>query len=471
MEEEQIENPILLVDDDEALLRSAVTGLRYRNIRNVHTCADPLLVMDLLREKPFDLVFLDMWMPGMDGESLLAAIREEFPSITVIMVTANNDVDSAVRCIKLGAMNYLIKPVEPTQMVAYIRQALTLQTLQKENLNLRARVPENRDKLSKHFAPIITEDDSMFLLFQYIEAVAPTDHTVLITGESGVGKEMVARSIHDVSEAKGAFVAVNVAGLDDSTLYSALFGHLKGAFTGAERDRAGYIEKAKGGTLFLDEIGDLSLDSQIKLLRLLQEREYYPLGSDTLRRVECRFLVATHRDLADPEHFRKDLFYRLRTHNIRIPPLRERKGDIPRLTESFVKEYCEKQNVNPPRIPVELYPLLATYSFPGNVRELRNIILDTLVQVRGGNLSLEPVRSYLRERTEEVARFKGDVQPGQVTFDLSEVDPLPDLKQIQEMLIAEALRRSEGNQSLAAQMLGVTRQALNKRVRKMDSES
>jgi two-component system, NtrC family, nitrogen regulation response regulator GlnG len=459
-----IHNPILIVDDDVDLLRSTKLALRIRNFHNVDTCSDPTQVLQILATKPYHLVFLDVWMPGLRGDALLVQIKNEYPDLTVIMVTANNDVDTAVHCIQAGAANYLVKPVEPTQLVAYIQQSLALHTLQQENLALKQQLP-NPLQNPQAFAGIITANETMHLLFQYIEAVAITPHTIMITGESGTGKEMVAQAIHNCSNKPGNFVAVNVAGLDDTAIYSALFGHIKGAFTGAAQDRQGYIEKAANGTLFLDEIGDLSLDSQIKLLRLLQEHEYYPLGSDIPKKVTARFVVATHKDLTDPNQFREDLYYRLQTHHIKLPPLRERKSDIPLLANYIIEQYCQQAQINIPHIPPELYPLLATYSFPGNIRELQNILLDAVVQAKKGQLSLDPIRAYFTKRQKHANPAATNTTMPDSVFHLSNVADLPSLKQIQQALIQECLTRANGNQSIAAQMLGISRQALNKRLR------
>jgi DNA-binding NtrC family response regulator len=461
----KLNNPILLVDDDEDLLRSVQRGLKFKNITNVDTCSQPLRVMELLERKPYDLVFLDLWMPELNGEELLQQIRATYEDLPVIIISANQDVDTAVTCIRNGARNYLVKPVEPAQMVAHIRQILEVKNLKEENRKLRSFIPDIQLLHPEDFAEIITVSDSMKLLFQYIEAAAPGKNTVLISGESGTGKELFARAIHKSSKAPGEFVAVNMGGMDDTAVYSALFGHLKGSYTGADKERKGYIQRAAGGTLFLDEIGDLSLESQVKLLRLLQEREYYPLGSDTPRKVECRFVVATHRDIGDTSRFRADLYYRLRTHHIKLPPLRDRKQDLEVLVKSFIEEHCREQELKEPYIPGELYPLLSNYSFPGNIRELKNIIIDALVQTKGGHLSLQPVRDYIFQD-----RDKHSQQTGSRKLDLSRVEPLPTLKSIQDSLVREAMRRSKKNQSTAAGMLGITRQALNRRLQQMDTD-
>jgi DNA-binding NtrC family response regulator len=314
------------------------------------------------------------------------------------------------------------------------------------------------------FAGMVTAAKSMRAIFQYAEAVAPTPLPILITGETGVGKELIARAIHGLSGRRGPFLPVNVAGLDDALFSDALFGHKRGGFTGADRDRPGLVEQAAGGTLFLDEIGDLSPASQVKLLRLLQDSTYLPIGSDVMKRADIRVLVATNRDLRALQAsggFRKDLYYRLQAHHLHLPPLRERREDLPLLVAHFLEKAAGLLGRPAPTPPRELVPLLALYSFPGNVRELEGLIYDAVSRHRSGVLSL---RSF-REKTGLAAEAPADgdeaaVQPGVPEGDIPFPDPLPTLKQAEEALIREALRRAEGNQTQAAGLLGLSRRAL-----------
>jgi DNA-binding NtrC family response regulator len=306
-------------------------------------------------------------------------------------------------------------------------------------------------------------------IYKYVEAIAGTSLPILITGETGVGKELLARSVHEVSGRQGEFIPVNVAGLDDTLFSDTLFGHRKGAFTGAVGDREGMVKKAVSGTLFLDEIGDLGNDSQIKLLRLLQEREYQPLGSDTAIPTDARFVFATNHDLAAAAAeggFRKDLYFRLRSHHIHIPPLRERMEDIPLLVEHFLEKAANDIGKGKPSVPNELFTLLKFHKFPGNIRELEGLLYDALVRHESGVLSLEHFRNTFGERQEQeirVSPIASDAAPTSSNI-FSSFENLPALKACSEMLIEEALRRSDGNQTIAAEILGMTRTALNKRL-------
>ncbi len=322
-----------------------------------------------------------------------------------------------------------------------------------------------------NMAGIITNNPSMHSIFQYIESIAQTSQPVLITGETGVGKELIAKSIHMRSMLKGNMVTVNAAGLDDTVFSDTLFGHAKGAFTGADRIRNGLIEKANWGTLFLDEIGDLSHSSQVKLLRLMQEGEYLPLGQDELKHTNARILTATNLDiwtLQRSGRFRKDLNFRLRTHHINIPPLRDRTDDLPLLADHFLEEAAKELNKKKPTPPKELVPLLSTYSFPGNVRELKAMIFDAVSRHKDRILSLDTFKTHIeneRRNKKESITADSDNNP-LVSFP----DELPTIKEATLMLVEEAMKRSKGNQTIAAKILGISRQALGKRLKNMDND-
>jgi DNA-binding NtrC family response regulator len=293
---------------------------------------------------------------------------------------------------------------------------------------------------------------------------------VLITGESGVGKELVAKAIHALSGLKGEFVPVNVAGLDDLLFSDTLFGHLKGAFTTAEEKRAGLIKKARGGTLFLDEIGDLSLVSQLKLLRMLQEKEYYPMGSDIPIETDTRIITATNQDLIrlmEKKEFRSDLYYRIQTHHIHIPPLRERTGDIPPLLEHFLEKAAAALGKKKPTPPREISSFLSGYRFPGNIRELESMVFDAVSNHRQKVLSLTRFTTHIEKHQDVLVHKKAD-DPGLNPF--SGIDPLPTLKQAPRFLMSEALTRSHGNRATAAMMLGITRSGLNKALKRSGME-
>ncbi len=333
------------------------------------------------------MVLLDLIMPHLRGEEILERISELTPELPVIVVTAEQDVRSAVRCMRLGAVDYLVKPVDGDQLVAAVERTLEQSALQWENRRLREQFFTDQLQNPEAFADIVTADPAMRRLFGYLEAISRGSQPVLVTGETGTGKELVARALHRVSGRDGPFVAVDVAGLDDAVFADTLFGHRRGAFTGAEGARAGRIERAGEGTLFLDEIGDLSAASQVKLLRLVQEREYYPLGTDRPRRLRARVVAATHRD---PAALRRDLYYRLRSYRVRLPTLRQRPGDLPLLVDHFLAAAAKDLGKGRPEVSPELFGRLAGHRFPGNVRELQAMVFDAVARHRAGPLPLEP---------------------------------------------------------------------------------
>ena len=325
-------NSIMIVDHEASSLLSTDTTLKVAGINNTLACQASHQVLALMVNHPIETMLLDLNMPDIDGQRLLDAVLQRNPELPVIILADVFDPKIAADCIKAGVFDYLVKPVEADRLITAVNQALTFRE-QKRGSHpppqpLHRDDPERYEELAHPdvFKKIVTGNKKMLAIFHYVEAIATTMQPVLIRGETGVGKELIARTIHSISGLKGTFVAVNAAGLDDTVFSDTFFGHAKGAFTGADAPRAGLIEKANGGTLFLDEIGDLTQASQVKLLRLLQEGEYYPLGSDAPRTAKTRIIAATNQDLSKSLHegrFRKDLNYRLRTHRIYIPPLRK----------------------------------------------------------------------------------------------------------------------------------------------------
>ncbi len=391
-------NPILLVDDEKTFLESCNVVLRSAGVNNVIFCPDSRKVVHLLNKRDFELVLLDLNMPHVSGKELLQEVVEEFPDTPVIMLTGANEIEIAVECMKIGAFDYMVKPVEESRLISGIKRAIEILDLQQENLELKKHLLTNKLEHSEAFSGIVTENKIMRFIFKYIESIAKTSCPVLITGETGVGKELIAKAIHTLSERKGNFVSVNVAGLDDTVFSDTLFGHKRGAFTGAGQPRAGLIEQASGGTLFLDEIGDLESVSQVKLLRLLQEREYYSLGSDIPKISDARIVASTNRDiqsLLKNGTFRKDLYCRLSTRHINIPPLRERIGDLYLLIEHFLHEASKSLEKKKPAYTRELITLLSTYHFPGSVRELQGLIFDAVSRHKQGTLSMSTFREYI----------------------------------------------------------------------------
>jgi DNA-binding NtrC family response regulator len=457
--------PILLVDDEPAWLRSLRVALGRAGVDNVLQCQDAREVMDLLGREPVGLVLLDLNMPHLGGQALLERIAAERPEVAVIVISGMNQVSTAVSAVKAGAFDYFVKTAEEDRLVGGVLRAVRMLELQRENREMASRVLSGQLAHPEAFASIVTRDRAMLAIFSYVEAVARSPQPLLVQGESGVGKELVARAAHALSGRRGPMVALNVAGLDDAVFADTLFGHARGAFTGADQPRRGMIEEAADGTLFLDEIGDLSVASQVKLLRLLQEGEYFPLGSDRPRRLQARVIAATHADLAARQAagtFRKDLYYRLVTHQVRIPPLRERRGDLPLLLEHFLDEVSGSLGKRRPTVPRELVQLLGAYPFPGNVRELRAMIFDAVSLHRSHVLSMESFQQAM-------ARTGGAPPPtpgeGPPRSPFAEADHLPTIHDAVELLVDEALSRSGGNQTIAARLLGITQSALSKRLK------
>jgi DNA-binding NtrC family response regulator len=458
------EFPILFVDDEARFLQSASFAMRSAGFTNVLACEDSRQAMELLRQHGASLAVLDMMMPHVTGERLLALIREEFPHVPVVMLTAVNDVETAVGCIRAGAYDYLVKPVDKSRLVTTVKNALANTAIRAENQALRESMLSETVRRPEHFEEIVTRHGAMYAIFRYMEAISKSSLPLLVTGETGAGKELAARAFHNAAGRGGPFVAVNAAGLDDTLFSDTLFGHEKGAFTGAASRREGLISRARGGTVFLDEIGDLRIESQVKLLRLIEENAYYPVGADTPHTADVRIVAAANSDLREAQkqgRFRKDLFYRLQSHHIHLPPLRERTGDIPLLADHFLEQAARDLDIAPPTVPPQLYALLESYDFPGNVRELRGMIIDAASRHDKGVLSLDVFKEHIARASAE-ARPPVDRAPSAsgVVFGAT----IPTLRQMDDILIEEALRRSGGNQSIAARMLGITRSALNKRI-------
>jgi DNA-binding NtrC family response regulator len=452
---------ILIVDDDAAILKSLERTLRDSGLSDVLPCNDSRQVLDLVRDRQPAVVLLDLVMPHLSGEELLRTLRAHAPALPVIVVTATDEVATAVRCIQSGAYDYLTKPLDTDRLLATVARALAIRRLQLENLELRKRAAAPAVNHPECFSKITTCSPAMLAVFSYIEAIAPSAEPVLIVGETGVGKERIAESLHAASGRKGKLVSVNVAGLDENAFADTLFGHTRGAFTGAVQARNGLVLEAAGGTLFLDEIGDLKPDVQTKLLRLIQEREFFPLGSDRPLKSDCRVVAATNRTLRTRMRdglFREDLFFRLHAHLVRVPPLRERTGDIPLLTEVFLMEAAQALGKPKPTPPRELITYLAGYTFPGNIRELRAMIHDAVAQHAKGVLSLKTILDHMDlSEAEGGAPVSGKAGSG-ATFGAD----LPTLSELTAQLLSEALHRTGNNQSAAARMAGISRRTMNR---------
>jgi len=459
--------PVLMIDDEVQTLNSFELVLRSSSVNNIIRCQDSRNVMAIFSSQEIEVMMLDLSMPHVSGEELLSMVTKDYPEVPVIVITGSNDVDTAVACMKTGAFDYMVKPVEKSRLISGVKRAIELRELQRENRLLRAHVLSDKLEHPEAFSEIVTNHPIMRSIFQYIESISVSPQSTLITGETGVGKELVAKAIHKLSQRKGVFLPVNVAGLDDNVFADTLFGHRKGAFTSADQPRSGLVEQASGGTLFLDEIGELNPASQVKLLRLLQDGEYFPLGADVGKRSDARVVVATNQDiqaLQEIGKFRKDLYYRLCAHHIHIPPLRERREDLPILVDHFLERASETLGKKKPTPPKELLTLLSTYHFPGNIRELQSMILDAVSSHKSGKLSMNVFKSYIRQKQPSFDIDSKQLLQGENVL-ISFSEQLPTLKQTEQLLISEAMRRASSNQAIAAQMLGITRQALNKRLK------
>ena len=454
--------PVVLVDDDPSALKGLCRTLKAAGIGNLVDLQDSRTVLQMLERREAAVLLLDLNMPHLSGEQLLPAIRSRHPDLPVIVVTGDDTVATAVECIKLGAFDYLVKPPESTKLVTTIRRAIEMRELQEEQRRLSSRFMSDELEQPEAFSRIVTRNARMRSIFRYMETIAPTTRPVLISGETGVGKELFAEALHRLSGRKGPHVPVNIASFDEAMLSGALFGHRKGAFTGADQGQEGLVAAAAQGTLFLDEIGELSPGCQVKLLRLLESGEYLPLGSSAVKRSEARIVVATNRDLeraVAAGGFRKDLYYRLRSHRIHIPPLRERRDDLPVLVDHLVRRAARELGRDAPAVPPELVARLEACAFPGNVRELEAILYDAVSRDGTGRL----LPSSLGEEG-EAPDLELRVEAGgrRIIFP----QELPSVKQVTDQLIEEALRRSGGNQTRAARQIGITQQALSNRLKR-----
>jgi DNA-binding NtrC family response regulator len=440
---------ILLVDDDVSLRRVLEYNLQEEGY-DVVAAADGAEGLRLFDERSPRLVITDLKMPVMDGFQLLAEVKERSPSTLVIVITAFGAVETAVEAMKAGAYDYITKPFNRDELKLVVRKALQLSGLSEENRRLKEELSDRSD-----FRSIIGISASMRRVFDVVRRVADADVTVLITGESGTGKELVARAIHTMGgRREGPFVPVNCSAIPRDLLESELFGHVKGAFTGAVRDKAGKFQQAEGGTLFLDEIGDLPVDLQPKLLRALQERVFDPVGGSP-RKADVRVVAATNADLEElisEGRFREDLYYRLAVIPVRLPPLRERAEDVPLL----VKHFTEKHSRSPVAFSPEALHLLGAYAWPGNVRELENTVERVLIMRAGDVISPEDLPERIRG--------------GRALRAGRKVVNLPDegysLEDLEREVVVEALERNNWNQTLSAKFLRIPRHTLIYRMEK-----
>lgn len=444
---------ILVVDDEERLadvLAAALEDLGYA--ATVATSAQAALMA--FEQSRFDLVLTDLRLPGMDGRGLLREVRSHWPDVPVIIITAFATVRDAVELVKEGAFDYIAKPFEMEDVAATIRRALRLADVVRDNERLRSEL-EGRHS----FDTLIGNSASFRHVIEQVTEVCETRATVMLNGESGTGKELVARAIHFNSPRRARpFIAVNCAAIPETLLESELFGHVKGAFTGAVSNRVGRFAAADGGTLFLDEIGDMPLAIQAKLLRVVQERSFEPVGASRSQTVDVRLIAATHKDMRQAvaeNRFREDLFYRLNVFPIRLPALRERSEDIPMLAAHFLATLSETVGKPVSGFSPAALSAMSAHSWPGNIRELHNCVERALIVAKNPVID---VQDLPRDLFEGQRRSGGDALPRDLDAEL---------ERIERDFILEALRRSNGVQVKAARMLGIAERSLWHRIKKL----
>ena len=454
---------ILLVDDEEIVLRSCQRILRGE-LYEIDVASDGITALGMLGEKEYDVLVLDIMMPKMDGIEVLRRVKESRPEIEVLMITGLNEIGTAVKAMKLGAFDYLPKPFEPEDLRKQVARAF-----ERRNRMQQGHDPEGGAGASYHFENIIGDSPAMQRVFRLIAHCAPTNSTVMLRGESGTGKELIARAIHYNSLRKdGPFIAVDCTSLSEGLLESELFGHVKGSFTGATENKKGLFETASGGTLFLDEIGNISLATQAKLLRFIEEREFKAVGGTGVRKVDIRLITATNKDLeamvADGE-FRDDLYYRINVFPILIPPLRDRREDIPTLARHFLGRFNKDVQHESTEFSAAAMNLLSNYEWPGNVRELENVVQRAVILaggdvIRQGHLvniidALPRVELDVPRTSEELKQFKKIARQKSV-------------ENVEKHFVLDALKRNGWNVTRAAEKTGMQRSNFQAMMAKYD---
>lgn len=441
----------LLVIDDEENMCHMLSAMLTRNGYQVDTASDGQAGLKLLAEKHYDFILCDIKMPGMDGMMFLKGAQKVTHAATIIMMSAFGNIDMALETMKFGAYDYISKPFKNDEVLLTLRKAAERERLLRENRELRQQVEQLT--APKHYGRMLTASRAMLDVIRQADQVAGYDTTILVTGESGTGKELMTRAIHSRSgRGEGPFIPVNCAGIPENLLESELFGYVRGAFTGAHQNKTGLFTAAGGGTIFLDEIGDLPFVLQVKLLRVLQEKEIQPVGSNTLRKIDVRIIAATSKDLereVENGTFREDLFYRLNVVCLVMPPLRERPEDIFPLSAHFINTFNKRMGIGVKGLSDEVRKMFMTWSWPGNVRELEHAIEHAMVMTREDFLLPEHLPEQFRdqERTETISIKKAQ-------------------KNMERCLIRRALKATGGNKSRAAEMLEISYPSLLDKIRK-----
>ena len=444
--------PTILIVDDEPGVRTALTGVLNDEGYEVETVASGEACLERMARGGVDLIVLEVWLPGMDGLATLARLRERQVDAQIVLISGHGNIESAVRAIKMGAFDFVEKPLSLEKTVLVVRNALRQRRLEAENRALRARVDRHETMVGESYA--------MRQLREQVAMAAPTNGRVLIYGENGTGKELVARTIHALSRRRAAaFVEINCAAIPEELIESELFGHVRGAFTGAVADRRGKFEAAAGGTIFLDEIGDMSLKTQAKVLRVLQEQTMEPVGGTNRIKVDARVLAATNKDLPAEiraGRFREDLYFRLNVIPIFVPPLRERQEDIPLLADHFMAEFAREYGRRVKGFEPGARVALQQYPWPGNVRELRNVIERLMIMAPGDAISAADL-GFLD--ASGLTRPVGDAPPAE-RMTLHEARDRFECE-----LILRTLAEQQGNMSRTAEVLGVERSNLYRKMK------
>lgn len=444
---------ILIVDDERSTLDAMCRFLRRRF--EVTGAGDGAEAVKLISGNDYDLILTDLRMPGTDGMKVLEASLAKNPQPLCIILSAYGTVENAVEAVKRGAFDFVMKPVNLEQLSLILDRALATRKLQSENRELKEKLSQEKKSTN-----IVAKSSVMQSIMELVKQVAPSRATVLLTGESGTGKEVIAKALHDESFRTGKFVAVHCAALPATLLESELFGHEKGAYTGANEMRKGRFELASGGTLFLDEIGEIDLSTQVKLLRVLESRTFERLGGTETLTSDVRIVAATNRDLAKmvaEGTFREDLYYRLNVVSINLPGLRERKEDIPLLVKHFVDIVCKDNDRNVLQITPQAMDLLEKYDYPGNIRELRNTVERMVVLARGDTLDTADLPPQIRDHKDNVQEL---AKPSAATEESVKLD----LGGNERKLIVQALISAKGNRTRAAEILGISRRTLHRRL-------
>jgi DNA-binding NtrC family response regulator len=448
-------SPILVVDDEPSYLELMSGLLNQEGFTNILTEENPLKVPNILERTDVDLILLDIFMPQMNGLDLLEKIYSAYPYIPVIVVTAVNEVQIALKAIKLGAYEFITKPPDTDRLFITIRRALNQRLLESERDSLRKALIEQRPD-RRIFSDIITDSPLMYKVFELVEIFAPTNEIILLAGETGTGKDLIAKKIHDLSPRRDKpFIAVNLASISSTLFESELFGHRKGTFTGAADDKKGYFEAANGGTIFLDEIGELPLELQGKLLRTIQYGEIYRIGDSRPITLDLRIISATNKNLLDAvnkKEFRADLYYRINRGFINLPPLHKRGDDVIILAEQFLEIGSRTYNKNVLGFSEEVLNMLKHYNFPGNVRELENIILNAVAKTSNQEYieTLDLPEKFVQEENNNT----------------TPVNPIPLEDAIEEHILS--IMKSVGNSvQRAAPILGVSERTLQRRLKRI----